>query len=194
MSRIVFLVLGLGNPGPEYELTRHNAGFLALDTLSEKHGIPLDDHRFHALFGSGRVGECEAVLAKPLTYMNESGVAARALLKALELPPERLIVLHDDIDLQLGRIKCKFGGGNAGQKGIGSIIARLGTDKFHRVRLGIGRPESREEIVDYVLSPFTDEEVPEVNQVLEDAARRIEKTLIELNSPSQSQATEEHTE
>lgn len=180
----MYLILGLGNPGPRYETTRHNAGFLVIDTLTEKHRILLDQHQHRALCGRGEVEGCPVVISKAMTYMNESGVAAKALLKALDIPPERMIVVHDEIDLPLGKIKRKFKGGDAGHGGIGSIIEKLGTGDFARFRIGVGRPEEGGEVVDYVLSPFTDEELPQLNEVLEEAVRGIEDTLKEFNKKS----------
>lgn len=117
--------------------------------------------------------------------MNKSGVAAKALLRSLDIPPERLIVVHDEIDLPLGKIKKKFKGGSAGHGGIGSIIEKLGTGEFARFRIGVSRPEDRGDVVDYVLSPFADEEIPQVNEILEEAVSEIEQTLKELNQKSQ---------
>ncbi|HKI49678.1 MAG TPA: aminoacyl-tRNA hydrolase [Desulfobacteria bacterium] len=188
----MYLILGLGNPGPRYELTRHNMGFLVIDTLAEKYRIKLDQHQHQALSGRGEVEGHPVVVSKAMTYMNKSGVAAKALLRALDIPPERMIVVHDEIDLPLGKIKKKFKGGNAGHGGIGSIIEKLGTGEFARSRIGVGRPEDGGEVVDYVLSPFTDEEIPQVNEVLEEAVRGIEETLKELNKKSQQ--TEEQPE
>ena len=188
----MYLILGLGNPGPRYELTRHNAGFLVIDTLTEKYKIPLDQHQHRALCGRGEVEGCPVVVSKAMTYMNESGVAAKALLAALDIPPERMIVVHDEIDLPLGKIKRKFKGGNAGHGGVGSIIEKLGTGEFARFRIGVGRPENSSQVVDYVLSPFTDEEITQVNDILEDVVCGIEETLKELNKKSQQ--TEEQQE
>ena len=167
-------------------------GFLAVDTLTEKHRIQLDQHQHKALCGRGEIEGCPVVVSKAMTYMNKSGVAAKALLQALEIPPERMIVVHDEIDLPLGKIKKKFKGGNAGHGGVGSIIEKLGTGNFARLRIGVSRPEDREDVVDYVLSPFSDEEIPQVNETLEAAVRGIEETLKELNK--QSQQTEEKPE
>lgn len=114
------MVLGLGNPGPQYELTRHNAGFLAVDTLAEVHSVSLNQHKHKALYGQGTVNDCPVIIGKPLTYMNLSGRAGRDLLDEAGIAPDRLIVVHDDIDLPLGKIKQKFGGGDAGQKGVRS--------------------------------------------------------------------------
>ena len=103
----MFLILGLGNPGPRYELTRHNAGFWVVDNLAEKYNIRLDRHKYFSLYGKGEVEGLEVVLAKPMTYMNESGKAAKSLLSAFNLSPERMLVIHDEIDFPLGRIKKK---------------------------------------------------------------------------------------
>jgi PTH1 family peptidyl-tRNA hydrolase len=124
--------------------------------------------------------------------MNESGVAAKALLQALDLPPERMIVVHDEIDLPLGKIKRKFKGGHAGHGGVSSIIEKLGTGEFARFRIGVGHPEDSGDVVDYVLSPFSDEEIPQLNETLEDAVCWIENTLKEFNK--QSNQTEEQPE
>jgi len=188
----VYLILGLGNPGPRYELTRHNVGFLVVDNLAEKHRIQLTHHQHQSLLGRGHIDGHPVVIAKPMTYMNESGRAARALLNALKLSPERMIVVHDDIDLVLGKIKRKFQGGDAGQRGIASCIEKLGTDCFARVRVGIGRPENKDEIVDYVLSPFSEGEMTELNDTVERAVQRVEEVLVEIETHNQK--TEENTE
>ena len=160
-------------------------GFLVIDTLAEKYRIKLDQHQHKALSGRGEIEGCPVVVSKAMTYMNKSGVAAKALLQALDIAPEQMIVVHDEIDLPLGKIKKKFKGGNAGHGGVGSIIEKLQTGEFARFRVGVSRPEDREDVVDYVLSPFTDEEIPRVNEILEEAVRGIEETLKELNKKSQ---------
>ena len=148
----MFLIVGLGNPEPQYELTRHNAGFLAIDTLAEKHRIILDRHRFNSLCGEGEIDGVPVMVVKPMTYMNESGKAVKAVMSSFDLRPDQIIVAHDEIDLPLGKIKSKSGGGDAGQRGIRSIIAKLGTKEFNRIRIGIGRPEYQSQIIDYVLT------------------------------------------
>ncbi len=177
----MFLILGLGNPGPRYELTRHNAGFLVVDNLADKHGIDLKHHKFHCQYGDGEIGGVKVRVAKPMTYMNESGRSAKAILSALNMAPDRVIAVHDDIDLPLGKVKQKSKGGDGGQLGIRSIAGLLGTREFHRVRIGIGRPEDRDDIVDYVLSSFQEEEMQLLNEVIEQAVGAIETTLLELN-------------
>jgi PTH1 family peptidyl-tRNA hydrolase len=177
----VFLILGLGNPGPRYELTRHNAGFLVLDNLADKYKIKLTQHKYRSLYGKGEIEGFPVILAKPMTYMNESGKAVKALLSAFNLSSEQILVTHDDIDLPLGKIKTKLKGGDGGQLGVRSTIETLRTREFYRVRIGVGRPEDREDIVDYVLSPFTEEESGLLNDVMNKAVQTIEAALTELN-------------
>ena len=177
----MFLILGLGNPGPRYDLTRHNAGFLALDNLADRYKIKLTQHKYRSLYGKGEIEGLPVILAKPMTYMNESGKAVKALLSAFNLSPEQILVTHDDIDLPLGKIKTKLKGGDGGQLGVRSTIETLRTREFYRVRIGVGRPEDREDIVDYVLSPFTEEESGLLNDVMSKAVQTIEAALRELN-------------
>jgi PTH1 family peptidyl-tRNA hydrolase len=177
----VFLILGLGNPGPRYELTRHNAGFLVLDNLADKYKIKLTQHKYRSLYGKGEIEGFPVILAKPMTYMNESGKAVKALLSAFNLSSEQILVTHDDIDLPLGKIKTKLKGGDGGQLGVRSTIETLRTREFYRVRIGVDRPEDREDIVDYVLSPFTEKESGLLNDVMNKAVQTIEAALTELN-------------
>ena len=177
----MFLILGLGNPGARYELTRHNAGFLVLDNLADKYKIKLTQHKYCSLYGKGEIEGLPVILAKPMTYMNESGKAVKALLSAFNLSPEQILVTHDDIDLPLGKIKTKLKGGDGGQLGIRSTIETLQTREFYRVRIGVDRPEDREDIVDYVLSPFTEEESGLLNNAMNKAVQTIEAALKELN-------------
>jgi len=190
----VYLILGLGNPGPRYELTRHNIGFLVVDNLAEKYRIRLTRHRHQSLYGSGDIGGRRVWVAKPMTYMNESGRAARSWVSAAGIFPENVIVVHDDIDLPLGKIKVKHQGGDAGQRGVRSIIQCLDTDRFTRVRLGIGRPQDRDDIIDYVLTPFTDDELDSLNPLMEQAVQTIENTLQEFNHRTIPKEKEEETE
>jgi PTH1 family peptidyl-tRNA hydrolase len=176
----LFLILGLGNPGPQYELTRHNIGFLVADNLAEKHRIALKLHKHQAQYGLGLVQDHEVLLAKPLTYMNLSGRSAKALLSASDILSEDLIVIHDDIDLPLGKIKIKHKGGDGGQLGVRSIKESLRTEFFCRIRVGVGRPDDPSDIVDYVLSPFAEDETEMLNEVIELAIAKVESTLVEL--------------
>lgn len=166
------LLVGLGNPGPEYALTRHNVGFWALDRVSQANRIPVRTSRHHSLMGSGSIGGWRVVLAKPQTYMNLSGKAVEALLRAEGLGPESLIVLHDDMDIFLGRVKLSTTGGDAGHNGIGSIIETLGTQEFRRLRIGLGRPPKDVDGADWVLTPFLESEREAVEEAVALAAER----------------------
>ncbi len=152
------IIVGLGNPGRKYERTRHNAGFLSLDELARELAISITQEKHHALIGRSRIGSEDAVLAKPLTYMNESGRAVAALLRETYAAPADLIVLHDELDLPLGSVRVKTGGGHGGHNGLRSVIEHIGSAEFIRVRIGIGRPAPGMDPADYVLSPFLAEE------------------------------------
>ncbi len=147
------IVMGLGNPGPEYEGTRHNAGFWAIDALSARHSIPLSDRRRTCALGKGAADGHRVVLAKPRTYVNESGLAARYLLDRFKVGPERLLVVYDDMDLPPGKLRLKTGGGPGGHNGMKSIVAAVGDRGFPRLRIGVGRPGSGGDDIDHVLGP-----------------------------------------
>jgi PTH1 family peptidyl-tRNA hydrolase len=152
------IIVGLGNPGKKYERTRHNAGFMAIDELAKGLRIELSLEKCHALLGKGAIGAEKVVLAKPQTYMNDSGRSVAALLKDAYASAADLIVLHDELDLAPGTVRVKTGGGHGGHNGLRSIIEYLGTADFVRVRIGIGRPLPGMDTADYVLSPFFAEE------------------------------------
>jgi len=162
-------------------LTRHNIGFLVADNLATKHQIEFTQNKHKALYGEGEIKGCQVVIAKPVTYMNNSGQAAKSLLSALKIFPKQVLVIHDDIDLPLGKIKMKTKGSDAGQLGVRSITERFGTDHFYRVRVGVGRPGDPEDIVDYVLTQFAEGETQVLNEVIEEAVRKVEETLVEMN-------------
>ena len=172
----MFVVLGLGNPGTAYGKTRHNAGFMAVDSLASESGVKLDRQGDGYVYGLCRVGEEEVVLAKPLTYMNLSGVAAERLVRRHGASPASLIVVYDDCDLELGRVRIRKGGGSGGHRGVASIMERFGTEDFLRLRLGIGRPPGGMELSDYVLLPFGREE----KEVFEDELKRAAAALTDI--------------
>lgn len=158
-----FLVAGLGNPGPEYRLTRHNVGFLFLDHLAEVHGWRIDAARFHGLYCQGRLFGHQILYVKPQTYMNRSGECLRGFVDYFKVPLGHILVLHDDIDLASGRLKVVRGGGAGGHNGIRSITQHLGTQDFARLKIGVGRPvvsaeEARQTVERYVLSRIGEEE------------------------------------
>jgi PTH1 family peptidyl-tRNA hydrolase len=175
----VKLIVGLGNPGLHYSATRHNVGFRVIDALGATYHICLHERLPTAEFGEGTIAVYQVVLAKPLTYMNASGRAVAGLCAHFSILPNDLIVVHDDLDLQLGRIKVKIKGGDAGHYGVRSIIEHLRTDEFIRIRVGIGRPASKDEVVTFVLSPFTPAEFPLVDEAIRHAVENI-ATLLRL--------------
>jgi PTH1 family peptidyl-tRNA hydrolase len=148
------LVLGLGNPGPRYQGTRHNAGAAAVAELARRAGLALTRQSLASLWAKGRVADRAAILALPQTYMNRSGQAAASLSHYFKLGPESLVVVHDDLDLELGRLKVARKGSAAGHKGVASVMQHLGTAEFARLKLGIGRPRHDEPIERYVLEGF----------------------------------------
>jgi peptidyl-tRNA hydrolase, PTH1 family len=170
MTDQTFLIVGLGNPGRDHRENRHNIGFMLLDRLAVKLDARFTRLQSRALVASGRHGEARVILAKPQTYMNLSGQAVQGLMRFYKLPLENLLVAHDDLDLPQGTIRIRPDGGSAGQKGMVSIIERLGTDIFPRLRLGIGRPPGRMEAPDYVLQDFSDFEMKVISETLNRAA------------------------
>jgi PTH1 family peptidyl-tRNA hydrolase len=170
------VVVGLGNPGARYRKTRHNLGFMVVDRLAERWGMPLGGRRFQAELGVGTVAETRTVLAKPLTFMNASGDAVARLRRAYRLEPAAIIAVHDDLDLELGRVRVRGGGGPGGHRGVASLIAALGAG-FLRVRIGIGRPSGGRDPVEFVLEPFTPAERPLMEAAIERAADAVESLL-----------------
>ena len=164
------LILGLGNPGGEYRSTRHNVGWMALDELEERGRFGRQRREGPAKVREGAIDGYDMVTARPQTYMNVSGRAAVHLLRKYGVPPEDLIVVHDDVDLPLGRIRLKRGGGAAGQRGVLSIADALRTQEFLRVRIGVSRPVERDQMVDYVLDRFTPDERERLGVVIPRAA------------------------
>ncbi|MCL6473144.1 MAG: aminoacyl-tRNA hydrolase [Firmicutes bacterium] len=170
----MYLVVGLGNPGAEYESTRHNVGFMVIEHIAQAHRVKLGTKSHAARWGQGELAGKTVILAEPMTYMNESGVAVKSLLKDKGIPVDHLIVVYDDLDLEPGRIRVRANGGSGGHKGIKSIISQIGTEQFIRVRVGIGRPPGRQDPADYVLSPFTKNQREEINFAIAKASDAVE--------------------
>lgn len=182
------IIVGLGNPGRKYERTRHNAGFNAVDELAKSLHTDTAQEKHHALIGRARIGSEESViLAKPQTYMNDSGRAVAAILKDMYAAVADLIVLHDDLDLPLGSVRVKIGGGHGGHNGLRSIIEQLGSSEFIRVRIGVGRPPVNLDSADYVLSPFLAEEREAAAQAIVKATEAV--TEIVLEGPTRAMNT-----
>jgi PTH1 family peptidyl-tRNA hydrolase len=181
------LVVGLGNPGPDYAKTRHNLGFVVADILADRIGSGFKVHkRSGAEVTTGRLGGRSVVLAKPRVYMNESGRQVGPLAKFYSVAPADVIILHDELDIDFGRIRLKFGGGVAGHNGLRSVSSALGTNDFQRIRIGVGRPPGRKSGATFVLENFTAAERPEVPTICEQAADATE-LLIELGlEPAQN--------
>jgi PTH1 family peptidyl-tRNA hydrolase len=181
------LIAGLGNPGFLYARNRHNIGFMCIRHLARVHGIRFDKKRGYARTGNGDIAGNKVWLARPQTYMNASGESASRLVKNLGITPSDLIVIHDDLDLPVGKTRIRFGGGSGGHKGIDSIIARLGSSDFFRVRVGIGRPDiaegspavKEEAVIAYVLADFTPEEKKVIDKTIPEVSRAIVCLLTE---------------
>jgi PTH1 family peptidyl-tRNA hydrolase len=173
----VDLIVGLGNPGRRYQHTRHNLGFDVIDALAQRCGVSLGRREREADCGEATLGARRVLLAKPQTFMNVSGRSVSQLAERYLQPHEQLIVIHDDLDLPLGKIRLKRGGGDAGHRGIRSIIEWLGNGDFARVRMGIGRPACKADIVAYVLMPFTAEEAEVYTTMVADAMQGVETLL-----------------
>ena len=167
-----WLIVGLGNPGPKYEATRHNVGQMALDVLADRVGGRFATHKTNSRVAEGflRPGGPKLVLAKSNGYMNTSGGPVSALAKYFAVPPERIVVLHDELDLPFDSLKVKQGGGHGGHNGLRDIAKALGTPDFLRVRIGIGRPPGQQDPADFVLRPFGTSERADLAVLLEDAA------------------------
>ena len=157
-STLDLLVAGLGNPGREYARTRHNVGFMVCDELARRHGASFRS-KFSAELAEPRLDGRRVALLKPQTYVNESGRSVGAAARFFRVPPERVLVLHDEVDLELGRLQARLGGGLAGHNGLRSVAQHLKTQEFLRLRIGVGRPERGDPrpVADFVLSPFADD-------------------------------------
>ncbi|HIE13411.1 MAG TPA: aminoacyl-tRNA hydrolase [Desulfotomaculum sp.] len=171
------LVVGLGNPGPEYVGTRHNVGFAVLDRLASIYGAAFKKTRLKALVAVIRVDDLTVTLAKPQTFMNLSGRAVRSLLQAHRLSPDVMLMVYDDLDLRLGQLRLLPRGSSGGHKGAESVIAAVGTTEFPRLRIGIGRPDG--DAADYVLSPFLPAEAETASAVIDRAVAAVECVIRE---------------
>ena len=204
-SAISHLIIGLGNPGKEYEATRHNVGYMAADILGKRHHILVKARRSRARVGEGMIADQKVVLAKPLTFMNLSGEAVGGLMRRYRLGIEDVIVICDDVNLPVGRLRIRASGSAGGHKGLKSIIHSLGSEDFIRIRIGIGAPDSSavalgrrslgevssakadRGMVDYVLSKFTREERPIIKQAVARAADAVEAILTSGIEPAMNE-------
>ncbi len=158
-----YLVCGLGNPGSEYDKTRHNSGFSAIDYISGKSGIEINRLKHSAKIGTGVIGDKKVMLMKPQTYMNKSGVAVSDAARYYNIPVDHIIVISDDISLDVGRVRIRRSGSAGGQKGLASIIECLGSDAFPRIKIGVGaKPNPEYDLASWVLSKFTPSEIEKI--------------------------------
>lgn len=176
-----WLVIGLGNPGPRYELTRHNIGQLVVDELAARRRESFRTHKANARVVETwlRPGGPKLVLAKPNTFMNVSGGPAAGLAGFYGIPPERVVVVHDELDIPFDTIKLKIGGGHGGHNGVRDVAKALGTSEFPRVRVGIGRPPGRQDAADWVLDPFSDADRKTLPILVADGADAVEQLIDE---------------
>ncbi len=172
----VKLVVGLGNPGSSYALNRHNIGFLAVDEIASFFGFSAFKRKDDLLYTEMMFEGCKVILIKPLVYMNNSGVVVRKITNFYKLNSNDVIVIHDDLDLDFARIKTKVGGGTGGHNGLKSIDSYIGKE-YHRIRVGIGRPDTREQVSDYVLSNFSLTETKELEFVIHEVVEIIKSYL-----------------
>jgi peptidyl-tRNA hydrolase, PTH1 family len=170
MAEERWLIVGLGNPGPEYAGNRHNVGFLVADELAERVGTRFKRDRSRAQLATGKLAGTAVVLAKPMTYMNLSGRPVAALRAFYKLPGDRIVVIHDELDIPFGAVRLKFGGGDNGHNGLRSVTTALGSRDYYRVRIGIGRPPGRMDPADFVLRNFATTERAEVPEIVGRAA------------------------
>jgi PTH1 family peptidyl-tRNA hydrolase len=172
-----YIIVGLGNPGPRYHHNRHNVGFMVVDALADAANIPIRRVEFRALIGKGEFLDERLILAKPQTFMNNSGQAVGALVRFYKIPLNQLLVVHDDLDLPYGTLRLRPQGGAGGQRGMGSIMAKLNTQDFARLRVGIGRPPGRMDPSDYVLHDFDPPEEDMLPELLSSAVNAIRMFL-----------------
>lgn len=174
----MYLIVGLGNPGRQYEATRHNMGFDTIDCLIEKHNVPQGGVKFNAMYGKGIIGGDKAILMKPLSFMNLSGGPVRDMVNFFKIDPEKeLIVISDDIDLEPGQLRIRKQGSAGGHNGLKDIIQKLGTQNFIRIKVGVGAKPQGWDLADHVLSRFSDSDRKLVDEAIQEAADAVEKII-----------------
>lgn len=169
----LFLVIGLGNPGNRYDNTKHNVGFETVDLLAEKYNIKLSKLKHKALYGDGTIENKKVILSKPQTYMNLSGESVRDMAEWYKIPMQNIIIIYDDIDLQLGKIRVRPKGSSGTHNGMRSVLYHIQSEDFPRIRIGVGRPPEGWDLADYVLSKFSSEERKVINESILQAAEAV---------------------
>lgn len=170
----IYIVVGLGNPSKEYELTRHNIGFRVVDALADEFGICINKSKFKALIGDIKIGDSKIILVKPQTYMNSSGESVKEICDWYKIPLENLIVVYDDIDIEWKKLRIRPSGSAGSHNGLKSVIGLLNSKDFPRVRVGIGKPPENWDLVDYVLGRFSDDEENDLGLIIKNAREAIE--------------------
>jgi PTH1 family peptidyl-tRNA hydrolase len=166
----MYLIVGLGNPGPEYAKTRHNLGFKVIEELARRLGITALKSKHHSFIAESKIGDHKIIIAEPQTFMNNSGAAVRGLLAWFKLLPENLILIYDDVDLEVGQLRIREKGGAAGHHGVESVIESVGTSEFPRVRIGIGRESLAEDVTEYVLQKIPPSQRDKIEEKVVSAA------------------------
>ncbi|MCP3926731.1 MAG: aminoacyl-tRNA hydrolase [Desulfobacterales bacterium] len=165
MGKKLYLIAGLGNPGDKYKKTRHNIGFNVVQELSQEYNIPLSKEKFSAEFGKGKINNCDVILVKPMSFMNLSGEPVQKITNFYNIDTDDVIIVHDDLDIEIGSIKLKVKGGHGGHNGIKSLISNIGKE-FVRIRIGIGRPDGKGDVSDFVLGKFQKQDKDIIAEIL----------------------------
>lgn len=173
----MYLIIGLGNPEEEYSKTRHNMGFNAINKIAEQYGLKINKNKFQGLYESAIIEGQKVILIKPQTYMNLSGECVKQFVDFYKIQKEEILVIYDDMDIEPGKIKIRKKGGPGGHNGMKSIIKMLGTEELSRIRVGIGRPEHNGDEINYVIGAIPEEEIPKLNEGVEDAKEAVIEVL-----------------
>lgn len=187
----MFAVVGLGNPGIRHLRNRHNAGFMSVDVIARRLSIQMKTYRWHALTGTGTLGEQNIILSKPQTYMNRSGVSVREMVADLQLSLDKLLIIMDDISLPLGALRLRKKGSSGGHNGMEDILAALETDEIQRLRIGIGQAQPPEDLTEFVLSDFDPPELKQMEEILTLSADAME-TIVEHGMERSMQIVNSH--
>lgn len=180
----VKLIVGLGNPGKQYETTKHNIGFLVLDALAANLGLSFNKTKFKSIYAEGNIGTEKVILVKPQTFMNLSGESVRPWMDYFDLTEEDVVIIYDDMDIPVGKIRLRIQGGHGGHNGVKSLIQHMGTKKFNRIRVGVGRPFPSQDVISHVLSPFSKDTVDDMKNSIHESVDAIkywvnDKTFLE---------------
>lgn len=173
----MYLIVGLGNPGKEYENTRHNMGFKVLNKLSKKYNIPITKSKFNGKYGTGIIENEKVILLEPQTYMNLSGEAIKPMLDFYKVDYSNLLVIYDDIDVEPGKVKIRTKGGPGTHNGMKSVVKEIGTEEFPRIRVGIGRPIHKDDEINYVIGAIPEEDLKRLDEGIEKAQKAVEEIL-----------------